>query len=141
MLEQMKSMITRRGRHYTFAFYRQMTSQAEDAVKQYHKMGYCAFKKKVLDSKGCPVWAIYNGGLKDWKGNLTEEHLQGRNMRMMLHHLIRAKEAFQRYKKHNGKEDFHFETVKWGVCYNLDRYYNFDESMEEAIYAVEIKME
>ena len=137
----MKIMITRRGRLYNFAFYRQLMNQVEDAVKQYHKMGHCAFKKKVLDSKGCSVWAIYDGGLKVWKGNMTEKQLQKRNMKLMLYHLTRAREAFQRYKKNNGKEDFHFKTEEWETHYGLDKAYDFGESIEEAIYAVEEKME
>lgn len=140
MLEQMKSMITRRGRLYRFAFYRILSGQAEDAVKAFHAGGHCAFKMKVLDGKGASPWAIYDGG-KRKRMVITKKKLQERNMKLMHHHLTRARDAFQQYKNNKGKEDFHFTTEEWDTQYGLNKAYDFGKSIEEAIYVVEEKME
>ena len=64
MVNEMTIMLTSKGRLYSRVFYRQLKSQAEDAVRIYHERGYYAFKRKVVDSTGCPVWGVYVGGKK-----------------------------------------------------------------------------
>jgi len=131
-----KPMITRRGRLYIFRFYRVLKDQAENAVKSYHEKGYCAFKIKADGGNG---WAIYEGGKKK-RVIITEKYLQERNMKLMIHHLTKAKEAFQRYKKNGGKRDFHFTTEEWGSYSGLVKAYDFSEGIEEAIYVVEVEI-
>lgn len=60
----MTLMVTYKGRIYSRVFYRQMKSQAEDAVRTYRERGCYALKRKVIDGSGCPVWGVYLAGKK-----------------------------------------------------------------------------
>ena len=126
-VERALCMLERRGRLYVFRFYRVITEQAVQAVKDYHDMGRCAFKTKSPGNG----WAIYDGGLRNPK-RMPKKVLQKRNMKLMVDYLTRAKEAYQRYRDNGGEEDFHINNLEWH-CGDVSDWLDFTSIMDNGI--------
>lgn len=68
-----------------------------------------------------------------------EEELQKRNLKLLVHHLIQAKESFERYVEAGGDKDDFSEAryIEYGRCDDFDvEEAHLDSIFEEAIHEV-----